>query len=62
MFCYAVFHDNRQLRVFPFNPTGDDWKRARILAIDMAEKAEASGHHYTVEYFGATDVGVTIWK
>ncbi len=60
MFCYAVFHHNTQVRVFPFNPTGDDWKRARTLAVEFAERAKAEG--YSVEYFGATDVGITIWK
>jgi len=60
MFCYAVFHHNKQVRVFAYNPTGDDWKRARILAVEFAERAGAEG--YSVEHFGATDVGATIWK
>jgi len=60
MFCYAVFHHNKQVRVFPFNPTGNDWQRARTLAVEFAEKTKSEG--YSVEYFGATDVGVTIWK
>lgn len=62
MFCYAVFHEAQQLRVFPYNITGNDWQRARALAIAMAEKAEKQGYKYTVEHFGATDVGATIWK
>lgn len=62
MFCYAVFHQTQQLRVFPYNPTGNDWRRARALAIAMAEKAEQQGYKYSVEHFGATDVGKTIWK
>lgn len=59
MFCHVVFHRNKQLRVFPFNPIGDDWKRSRTLAIEFASKATVP---CTVEYFGATDVGTTIWK
>lgn len=63
MFCYAVFHHNKQIRVFPFNPTGNDWQRARILAIEFAERGKQAGETgYSVEYFGATDVGATIWK
>jgi len=60
MFCYAVFHHDKQVRVFPFNSVGDDWKRARTLAIAFAESANTEG--YSVEYFGATEVGITIWK
>lgn len=62
MFCYAVFHGNKQIRVYPYNPQGDDWKRARSLAIEMALHAEENGYKYTVEHFGATDVGKTIWQ
>jgi hypothetical protein len=60
---YVVFHKDQQIRVFPHEILGDDWKRARILAIAMAEKAEQNGYHYTVEHFdGISGVGVTIWK
>lgn len=62
MFCYAVFHNSQQVRVFPYTPHGNDWRRARTLAIEMAERAEKAGYHYTVEHFGATDVGAIIWK
>ena len=62
MFCYAVFHNDTQVRVYPYNSVGNDWQRARALAIELAEKAEENGYHYTVEHFGATDVGATIWK
>lgn len=62
MFCYAVFHNDKQIRVFPYNSTGNDWQRARTLAIEFAKRGEANGYAYSVEHFGATDVGVTIWK
>jgi hypothetical protein len=61
--CYAVFHKNQQIRVFPHEILGDDWKRARTLAIAMAEKAEQNGYQYTVEHFdGISGVGTTVWK
>ncbi|MCH9835456.1 hypothetical protein K0U83_07320 [bacterium] len=59
MFCYAVFHHNKQLRVFPYDSTGDDWKRARILAIKLAE---TGGDGYSVEHFGVSGVGTVVWK
>ncbi len=62
MFCYAVFHDNKQIRVFPYATQGNDWQRARTLAIEMATKAEQNGYKYTVEHFGASGVGTTVWK
>ena len=62
MFCYAVFHNDTQVRVYPYNSVGDDWQRARTLAIKLAEKAEANGYKYTVEHFGASGVGTTVWK
>lgn len=62
MFCYAVFHKDKQIRVFPYNPHGNDWQRARTLAIELAEKAASNGYAYTVEHFGASDVGTVVWK
>lgn len=62
MFCYCVFHGSKQIAVFPYAVQGDDWKRARSLAIEVALKAEANGYHYTVEFFGATDAGKIIWQ
>lgn len=62
MLCYAVFHNNTQVRVYPYNNVGNDWQRARALAIELAEKAEANGYKYTVEHFGASGVGITVWK
>jgi hypothetical protein len=62
MFCYAVFLKDFQVRVYPYDSTGNDWQRARTLAIALAEKAEANGYHYTVEHFGATGVGSTVWN
>jgi|LakMenEpi03Aug12_release.lakeMendotaPanAssembly.Ray.scaffolds.fasta_scaffold3410350_1 hypothetical protein len=62
MFCYSVFRGSNQIAVFPYTPQGDDWKRARSLAIELALKAEENGYHYTVEFFGATDAGKIIWE
>lgn len=62
MFCYAVFHEDKQIRVFPYEREGNDWQRARTLAIELAEKNERSGHKCSVEHFGASDVGTVVWK
>lgn len=61
MFCYAVFHNDKQIRTFPYNQAGNDWQRARILAIELAKKAERNGYAYTVEHFGASSVGTVVW-
>ena len=62
MFCYSVFHENKQVRVFPYETQGTDWQRAKTLAIELAVKAEKNGYSYTVEHFGASGVGATVWK
>ena len=62
MFCYAVFNGSKQVAVFPYDSVGDDWKRARTLAIDVALKAEKNGYHFTVEFFGAVAIGRIIWQ
>ena len=62
MFCYAVFEGSNQIVVFPYDSVGDDWKRARTLAINVAVKAAENGCALTVEFFGAVDIGRVIWK
>ena len=62
MFCYAVFHNDKQVRVYSYEVKGDDWKRARSLAIEMALHAEENGYRYTVEHFGISGVGVVVWQ
>ncbi len=62
MFCYSVFLGSKQIAVFSYNPNGNDWQRARSLAIELALKAEENGYHYTVEFFGAADVGRIVWQ
>lgn len=61
MFCYAIFYQNKQIKVFPYSINGDDWKRAKSLAIEFATKAGINGYKYTIEHFGASDVGVIVW-
>lgn len=62
MLYYAVFHNDKQIRVYPYEIKGGDWKRARSLAIEMALHAEENGYHYTVEHFGISGVGVVVWQ
>jgi hypothetical protein len=61
MFCYAVFHNNVQIRVYPYDIVGSDWQRARTLAIELAEKNERSGYKCIVEHFGVSGVGTVVW-
>ena len=61
MFCYAIFHNDKQIRVYPYNSTGGDWGRARALAIEFANKGESNGYKYTVEHFGVSGVGTIVW-
>jgi hypothetical protein len=65
MLCYAVFHNGVQIRVqirvYPYDPKGNDWQRARTLAIELAEKNERSGYKCLVEHFGVSGVGTVVW-
>lgn len=61
MLCYAVFHNGVQIRVYPYAPEGNDWQRARTLAIELAEKNERSGYKCLVEHFGVSGVGTVVW-
>ena len=60
-FCFAVFYGSKQLRVFPFSASqSGDMERAKALALDMKHKAAKNGYAYTVEFFNASGVGVTV--
>ena len=61
MFCYSVFHNGVQIRVYPYEREGNDWRRARTLAIALAEKNERSGYKCSVEHFGVSGVGTVVW-
>jgi hypothetical protein len=60
MDCYVVFNGAKQVRVFHHDITGDDWKRAKGLAIDFASKMRAAGYDFTVEHFDLSGVGTTV--
>jgi len=52
-----------QVKVLYYNDKGNDWQRARTLAIEMAEKAEKAGLTYIVKHYGQAEPhGTTIWK
>jgi hypothetical protein len=57
MLCYTVWLENRQLRVFPFDPfkTGDE-SRAFNLARQMRDAIPTS----SIEFFGFSGVGQLI--
>jgi hypothetical protein len=60
MSSYAVFHNNRQLRVFFYDPLiPGDWQRAERLAVDFADK----NHPCEVEQFHlSSTVGKTVYR
>lgn len=64
MNCFAVWTitPNKQIRVFPYSPNGDDRLRARKLAIDFADDQHANGHPCTVEMFHMCDVGILVYN
>ena len=58
MSCYAVFKDDKQIRVYPYDAlVPGDWARAERLAFDLARKSHAAGRPCTVEQFHMADVG-----
>lgn len=61
MNCYAVFHNGVQVRVYSYAREGDDWQRARTLAIELADRNTRLGYKCTVEHFGASGVGTIVW-
>lgn len=63
MNCYAVFHNNRQLRVFPYDVRiAGDWTRAEKLAKDFADSNAKHGYPCEVELFHMCDVGKLVYK
>lgn len=61
MFCYALFLDNKQIKVYPYSIAHpSDEKRALGLAMAMRDAAKANGYHYTIEHFGASGVGTIV--
>ena len=60
MNCFAVFKDNRQIRVYSyqaFNP--DDMNRAYKLALQLGK---GLGYGTSIEQFHMCNVGKTIWS
>ena len=63
MTCFAVFHGNKQLRVFHYSlGSFRDRERAKKLALELADKNDAQGYPCTVEEFGISGVGCVVHK
>lgn len=63
MFCFAVFHQAKQVRVFSYVPGSfRDRERAKQLAIDMAQASTQAGYPSSVEEFGLSGVGCVAWQ
>lgn len=60
MISYAVFHENKQLRVFP-DVAGKDV--ALQKAIDLARASQNAGYPCSIEEFSFSYlIGVTVYK
>ena len=60
MNCFAVFKDNKQIRVYSyqaFNPA--DMNRAYKLALQLGE---GLGYGASIEQFHMCSVGKTVWR
>lgn len=63
MTCFAVFHGDKQLRVFHYSlGSFRDRERAKNLALELADKNDAQGYPCIVEEFGISGVGCVVHK
>ena len=63
MNCYAVFLNNKQIRVFEYSILESvDWKRAEKLAFEFALKNEAAGYPCTIEQFNMCSVSKQVYN
>ena len=63
MTCFAIFHGNKQLRVFHYSlGSFRDRERAKKLALELADKNDEQGYPCIVEEFGISGVGCVVHK
>lgn len=60
MSCYAVFLNDKQIKVFHYNFYGADYVRAYQLMHQFVESGFSNGYYYTVEGFGMSEIGCRV--
>lgn len=63
MTCFAIFHGNKQLKVFQYSfGSFKDRARAKNLALEFALNGLKNDYQYIVEEFGISGVGCVVFE
>lgn len=60
--CYIAYYDHEALRIFTYKPHGNDWRRARVAAIEWLMARANPQRRCIVRHFSATDSGTIVWE